>query len=109
MLLIKNGTLKVQGGTDSTKLYAKDLLIEENGVLENDGKVYTETTVSYGTINGSGELWAWWKTSEFIGGVIDAAQTVVYYGDRPVDRRWIQIMSGSIIVSAVQNYWSLKD
>ena len=106
MLTLRNGTLTIREG----RLTLHDgLVIDAGATLHNDAEVYTHTTISYGEIAGNGTLWAWWVTSEFIGGIIGTSQTVVYYGDRPVDSKWIQVMSGSIIVTPPTNRWSFTD
>ena len=94
MLTIRNGTLTINSG----RLTVDGLLIEEGATLHNDAEVHTTTTVSNGNITGNGTLWAWWLTSEFIGGTIDAAQTVTYFGDRPKEHRFIQLQFGNIYV-----------
>jgi hypothetical protein len=107
MLKIRDNKLVVRGD----RLRVNELLIEENGVLENNGVVYTTTTVSYGSITGTGTLYAWWVTSEFILGTIDGTQIIIYYGDRPVESSWIQVMEMSIVVATFidKNEWSFKD
>ena len=105
MLTIRAGTLTLREG----RLTVDALPIDEGTTLHNDAEVYTRDFTSNGAITGTGTTWAWWETSEFIGGFIDAAQNVVYYGDRPVDANWVQVMSGSIIVTPPDYRWSFKD
>lgn len=105
MLILRDEKLVIR----SDRLRTDELSIEDDGVLENQGVVYTTTTVSSGSINGSGTIFAWWVTSEFIAGDIDENQHVIYYGDRPVELSWIQVATGSIVVTPSQYLWSFKD
>ena len=95
MLTLRNGTLTIRKG----RLTVKDLVIESGATLQNDAEVYTYTTISDGTINGNGTLWAH-VTSKHIGGLIAPLQTILYYGYEAVLRRFLQITSGSYAVTS---------
>ena len=94
MLTLHDGTLTIRSG----RLTVDGLLIEEGATLHNDAEVYTHTTLSEGTINGSGTLWAH-VSSKAIGGAIAAIQTIIYYG-QAVRRRFLQIQSGGYVVTS---------
>jgi hypothetical protein len=73
------------------------MTITDNAVLNNLAQLYTYSTISEGTINGNGTIWAH-VTSKHIGGVIATLQTIIYYGDI-INRRYLQIMSGSCVIT----------
>jgi hypothetical protein len=95
MLTINSGTLTINSG----RLTVDGLLIEPGAALHNDAEVYTTTTVSDGEITGNGTLWAH-IACKAIGGVIAPLHTIIYYGYQAVKRRFLQIQSGSCVVTS---------
>ena len=98
------------------RFVAEEISVTNGGMMTIDGAVHTTTTKSDGIIDGHGELLAWWASSEFIGGVIrdqyhDPAGTLttVYYGERPVEASWVQVVMGSVLVLEPGSQWSIQD
>jgi hypothetical protein len=94
MLTRKNGTLTLRKGRRTLD----GIIITDKAVLKNTSELYTYSTVSEGTIEGNGTIWAH-VTSKHIGGVIAPLQTIIYYGDTIISRRYLQIMSGSCVIT----------
>jgi hypothetical protein len=95
MFTLNTGTLTLRTG----RLTLQDgIEIADDAVLNNLSEVYTYSTVSTGTINGNGTIWAH-VTSKHIGGTVAPLQTIIYYGDTIISRRYLQIMSGSCVVT----------
>lgn len=90
-----NGTLTLRNGRRTID----GIFITEDAVINNRAEIYTYSTVSEGTINGNGTLWAH-VTSKPIGGIIATLQTIIYYGDTIISLRYLQIMSGSCVITS---------
>jgi uncharacterized protein (DUF1697 family) len=75
------------------------ILISENAAVDNRSELYTYSTVSEGIIAGNGTIWAH-VSSKPIGGAISVLQTIIYYGDTIISRRYLQIMSGSCVITS---------
>jgi hypothetical protein len=85
-----NGTLTLRNGRRTIDA----LLITEDAVINNRAEIYTYSTVSEGTINGNGTLWAH-ISSRPIGGVISTLEVIIYY---PIDKSFVlPIVFGALV------------
>ena len=70
------------------RFVADEVSVANGGMMTIDGSVHTTTTKSDGVIDGTGELLAWWVSSEFIGGIIrDQYHDLVNVGSALAPRR----------------------
>lgn len=77
------------------KLTIDAVMLHENAVVVNNGIVHTWTTVSSGTISGTGTWWARYDTSKPIGGEIASTQIIIYW---PFDRQFVlPVVFGGLI------------
>jgi hypothetical protein len=102
MLTLINATLTLRSG----RLNVDGVTLDENAVLNNRAELYTYSTASEGTITGNGTIWAH-VTSKPIGGVIDVLQTIIYYGDTIISKRYLQIMSGSYVITSPEGHGNI--
>jgi hypothetical protein len=82
-LTLRNGRRTIDG-----------IFIESSAIVRNDAELYTYSTVSEGTIEGNGTLWAH-VTSRPIGGVISTLEVIIYY---PIDKSFVlPIVFGALV------------
>jgi hypothetical protein len=85
-----NGTLTLRTGRRTID----GIFIDSAAVVRNDSELYTHTTVSEGTIEGNGTLWAH-ISSRPIGGVISTLEVIIYY---PIDKSFVlPIVIGALV------------
>jgi hypothetical protein len=85
-----NGTLTLRTGRRTID----GIFIDSTAVVRNDAELYTYSTVSEGTIEGNGTLWAH-ITSRPIGGIISTLEVIIYY---PIDKSFVlPIVFGALV------------
>ena len=86
-----NGTLTRYGG----RLELDGITIRDDAAVLNNGVIHTWTTISSGSIRGTGTWWARYDTSRPIGGGIETTQIIVYW---PFDRQFVlPVVFGGLI------------
>lgn len=87
----RNGTLTRYRG----RLTLDGLILRETATVVNHGLIHTWTTISDGTVRGSGTWWARYDTSKPVGGEIESTQIIVYW---PTGRRFVlPVVCGGLI------------
>ena len=86
-----HGTLTRYGG----RLELDEIILHENATIVNHGVIHTWTTISSGSIRGTGTWWARYDTSRPIGGEIATSQIIIYW---PFDQRFVlPVVCGGLI------------